>query len=319
MSLLLNSDSATFRAAFDSFARRATDAGMVLFYFAGHGLRADGVNRLAPIDLALDDPGTAATAGRGARAAPGAARHRHAPGGHRAGRGPPIRPASPIVARAWPPARRARSRPRGAGGHGHAARQPVPAAGRRISPSSWATRSPSPASRWSRPCRISPPASAAPATGVRPRGSARACPSRCSCDPFRPDDGRISPGSRRCRRRSRRSCSISGAARGRGSTRRCSPAISARAGPAAETDTAIAGRTARDPGRHRDRHARREPRDRRRHRRAALFLRVYRGGGGPPAAPPETTPPRPPRARPRVRRRDGRAIGPDRRPQTRWR
>ncbi|MFB9151301.1 caspase family protein [Roseovarius ramblicola] len=63
VSLLLNSDRATFSAAFDSFASRAADAGMVLFYFAGHGLRADGVNRLAAIDLVLDDPGTAATAG----------------------------------------------------------------------------------------------------------------------------------------------------------------------------------------------------------------------------------------------------------------
>jgi len=63
VSLMLNSDRATFSAAFDSFTRRAANAGMVLFYFAGHGLRADGANRLAPIDLALDDPGTAAAAG----------------------------------------------------------------------------------------------------------------------------------------------------------------------------------------------------------------------------------------------------------------
>ncbi|WP_179141845.1 caspase family protein [Salibaculum halophilum] len=63
VSLLLNSDRATFSAAFDSFANRAADADVVLFYFAGHGLRVDGTNLIAPIDLPLDDPGTAAAKG----------------------------------------------------------------------------------------------------------------------------------------------------------------------------------------------------------------------------------------------------------------
>ena len=66
VSLLLNGDAATFAAAFDSFERRAGDAAMVLFYFAGHGLRVDGTNRLAPIDLRPD----AADAARGVALAP---------------------------------------------------------------------------------------------------------------------------------------------------------------------------------------------------------------------------------------------------------
>lgn len=57
VSLLLNGDGATFSAAFDSFERRAAEAATVLFYFAGHGLRVDGANHLAPIDLRPDAPG----------------------------------------------------------------------------------------------------------------------------------------------------------------------------------------------------------------------------------------------------------------------
>lgn len=63
VSLLLNSDHATFAAAFNSFARRAGEADLVLFYFAGHGLRADGASLIAPIDMVPDDPETAVAAG----------------------------------------------------------------------------------------------------------------------------------------------------------------------------------------------------------------------------------------------------------------
>ena len=55
VTLLLNSDGATFRAAFDSFVRRAEDASAVLFYFAGHGVQADGENRLALIDMQVSE------------------------------------------------------------------------------------------------------------------------------------------------------------------------------------------------------------------------------------------------------------------------
>lgn len=57
VTLLLDSDGATFDAAFDSFARRADTASAVLFYFAGHGVQADGENRLALIDMHVTQAG----------------------------------------------------------------------------------------------------------------------------------------------------------------------------------------------------------------------------------------------------------------------
>ena len=60
VTLLLNSDGATFRAAFDSFVQRAETASAVLFHFAGHGLQVDGENRLALIDMHLSEADTEA-------------------------------------------------------------------------------------------------------------------------------------------------------------------------------------------------------------------------------------------------------------------
>lgn len=57
VTLLLDSDGVTFDAAFDSFARRAETASAVLFYFAGHGVQADGQNRLALIDMHVTQAG----------------------------------------------------------------------------------------------------------------------------------------------------------------------------------------------------------------------------------------------------------------------
>ena len=111
VSLLLNGDGATFAAAFDSFERRAGDAAMVLFYFAGHGLRVDGANRLAPIDLRPDAPGAARgwRSGRSWTVSP-PARARRSSCSTRAGvLGPVTRAAPRARARACPRPRARRS------------------------------------------------------------------------------------------------------------------------------------------------------------------------------------------------------------------
>lgn len=59
VSLLINSDSATFSSAIASFTHRAKDADTVLFYFAGHGFQFSGSNYLVPVDARLADPASA--------------------------------------------------------------------------------------------------------------------------------------------------------------------------------------------------------------------------------------------------------------------
>lgn len=59
VSLLINSDSATFSSAIASFTHRAKNADTALFYFAGHGFQFSGSNYLVPVDARLADPASA--------------------------------------------------------------------------------------------------------------------------------------------------------------------------------------------------------------------------------------------------------------------
>ena len=54
VTLLSDVSTSMFNVVLDAFARQAKGADAVLFYYAGHAFQDDGVNRLVPVDAALD-------------------------------------------------------------------------------------------------------------------------------------------------------------------------------------------------------------------------------------------------------------------------